>query len=148
MPRRTTYLAGALALLLIAHAGCTRDSDTPSESLQAPSRTSAAVTVAPGDARRTILPQRIPEAAFREYEGEAFIVLPSRGQYKILNQVGTCVWSMLDGRHTPEQMARIVATEYDVTEEQALSDILDFLEEMGAAGMLADQGPGGTHRIP
>jgi hypothetical protein len=88
-----------------------------------------------------MLPRRIPQAAFREYEGEAFIVLPSHNEYKILNTVGTRIWSLLDGKHTSEQIARIVSSEFEVSEDQALSDILDFLDELRAAGMLAGDEP-------
>ena len=130
-------------LLVLALLGCSRASEHPSEAAAQTPRAGGASPVvastteslATDDSRR--FPRRVPEAAYKEFEGEAFIVLPSQQKYKILNEVGTRVWGLLDGEHTPEQIARIVASEYEVTAEEALVDILDFLRELEAAGMLA-----------
>jgi len=138
------------AVLLLGLSSCTRATDnesvTPPETphLAAESSTvpGVAASVAPGDPRGNLVPRRHPEAAIREYEGEAFIVLPNRHEYKILNEVGTRIWALIDGERTAEQIARIIASEYEVSREVALSDILEFLQELRAAGLLADAQPG------
>lgn len=64
------------------------------------------------------------------------IVVPGQKSFKILNEVGGRIWSLLDGTRTPEDIARVLTSEYDVTEEQALADVLEFLEELDDAGLL------------
>ncbi|MFQ5701650.1 MAG: PqqD family protein [Acidobacteriota bacterium] len=83
-----------------------------------------------------------PDAASRVFDGEAFIVLPHRGQYKILNEVGTRVWDLLDGERTTRDIAQVIAEEYDVTIERALSDIEEMVSDLRSQGMLADEDTG------
>ena len=83
-------------------------------------------------------PRRHPEASFRQMGEEGgLVVLPNRNEVKVLNPVAIKVFGLLDGEHTPEQMASLVAEEFDVSEEQALEDVNGFVEELKAHGMLA-----------
>ena len=82
-------------------------------------------------------PTKHPHAASRVYEGEAFIVLPQFHEYKILNQVGTRIWDLIDGLKTEGDIARIIAGEYEVTLETAMADVTSFLADLKANGMLA-----------
>src|SRR5262245_54597466 len=84
------------------------------------------------------VPQRNPHAAARMYDGEAFIVVPQTSQYKILNGVGSRVWELIDGQRSSGEIARIVAEEYEVSYEDALTDVGEFLEELRRNGMLAN----------
>src|SRR5262245_20098112 len=83
-------------------------------------------------------PKRHSDAASRIYDGEAFIVLPKQSVYKILNSVGTRIWDLIDGVHTIDDMVRIIAEEYEVSEEEARNDIGEFMKDLAANGMLAD----------
>jgi len=96
--------------------------------------------------RGGIPPRKHPHAASRVYEGEAFIVLPQSGEYKILNRVGSRVWELIDGSRTAEEMARIIAEEYDVSLEQATGDVSEFLGELKSNGMLAGEAPDSQER--
>lgn len=82
-------------------------------------------------------PQRNPHAAARVYEGEAFIVIPQTSQYKILNSTGSRIWELIDGQHSRDDIAGIIADEYEVSREEALRDVSSFLEELKANGLLA-----------
>jgi hypothetical protein len=83
-------------------------------------------------------PRRHPDAAFRPVGDEGgLVVLPDKAEVKVLNPVAIKVFGLLDGQHSPEQLAGLVAEEFDVTEEQALQDIESFLEELRSHGMLA-----------
>ncbi len=83
-------------------------------------------------------PKRHPDAAARVYDEEAFIVLPHKGQYKILNRVGTRVWELIDGTRSTEDIAKQISEEYETTYEGARKDVEDFIRDLGAHGMLAD----------
>jgi hypothetical protein len=85
------------------------------------------------------VPVRHPDAAARVYDEEAFIVLPHKGQYKILNGVGTRVWDLIDGERSAGDIARVIADEYDTSFETALSDVESFLNDLENNGMLAEK---------
>jgi len=82
-------------------------------------------------------PKKHPHAASRVYEGEAFIVLPQFHEYKILNQVGSRVWDLIDGKTSEGEIAKVIADEYEVALETALNDVRQFLADLKANGMLA-----------
>ena len=81
-----------------------------------------------------------PDAAARVYDEEAFIVLPHMGQYKILNGVGTRVWSLIDGQRSAGDIAHLLAEEYETSYEEALSDLETFLGDLKSQGLLAEKG--------
>ncbi len=86
--------------------------------------------------------RRHPHVASRVYDGEALVVTPQNSRKHILSDVGTRVWDLIDGEHTLEQIAEIVAKEYEVTLETATGDIRDFIDVLEANGMLADDDAG------
>jgi hypothetical protein len=65
------------------------------------------------------------------------VVLSEKSEVKVLNPVAIKVFGLLDGKHSPEQIAKLVAEEFDVSEEEALRDVNGFLEELESHGMLA-----------
>jgi len=77
----------------------------------------------------------------RKVAGETLIV-PIRGQVGdleaifTLNEVGSLIWSLLDGRHTGAEMAAAVADEYDVDPAAARADTLEFLRGLAEAGLI------------
>jgi len=97
----------------------------------------------PPDRRMTAeaqgLPRKHPHAAARVYEGEAFIVLPQFHQYKILNEVGTRIWDLIDGKTSQEEIAKVISQEYEVAFETALDDVKQFLADLQANGMLVGE---------
>jgi len=83
------------------------------------------------------VPVKHPDAAARVYDEEAFVVLPHKGQYKILNGVGTRVWALIDGSRSAGDIAHVIAEEYETTYEAALTDVEAFLGDLESNGMLA-----------
>ncbi len=85
-------------------------------------------------------PRRHPESAFREVgDAGGLVVLPSRSEVKVLNPVASRVFSLLDGKHTLGAIARVVTQEFEVDYATALEDVIDFVKELDANGMLADE---------
>ncbi|HEY3176118.1 MAG TPA: PqqD family protein [Candidatus Polarisedimenticolia bacterium] len=99
-------------------------------------------TASGGANPQTEAPRKHPDSASRVYDGEAFIVLPQSHQYKILNQVGTRVWELIDGTRTVDDMANIIASEYEVSIETAHKDVSDFISDLKENGMLANSDNG------
>ena len=82
-------------------------------------------------------PRRHPDTAFRSVGDEGgLVVIPGRSEVKVLNPVGSKIFSMLDGTHSTETIADAVAMEFDVSLEQAAIDVGVFLKELAADGML------------
>lgn len=83
----------------------------------------------------TIL-SKTPDAAYRIYDGEATIVLPSKAEVTVLNQVASLVWDAIDGRRTLAEILESVVRDYDVPRERALHDLLEFVNTLREQGMV------------
>lgn len=66
---------------------------------------------------------------WRELAGEAVLLDPAAGCSYNLNVVGTLIWKMVDGTHTPEDIAAVICAEYEVEREQALQDVAGILQD-------------------
>ena len=53
-----------------------------------------------------------------------------------LNEVGTRIWHLIDGQTRVEQMVETITAEYEVPEEEAGKDIVDYLDSLEAAGLI------------
>jgi len=88
-------------------------------------------------------PLRHPESAYRSVSDDGgLVVLPPRSEVKVLNPVGTKIYSLLDGQHTVEEIVAAVVEEFDVAESQARADVEQFLATLEAEGMLAEEASG------
>jgi len=86
-------------------------------------------------------PRRDPETASRPVADEGYlVVVPSRAVVEVLNPVGGKIYSMLDGKHSRDEIVRALIDEFEVDEERARSDLQAFLDELSAKGMLATTG--------
>ena len=87
-----------------------------------------------------LFPRRHPDTAFRPVGDEGgLVVLSGKSEVKVLNPVAIKVFGLLDGEHSPEQIAKAVVEEYEVSEEEALRDVKSFIEELESHGMLAGE---------
>ena len=73
---------------------------------------------------------RHPHAAAREYDGEAFIVVPELGEYNILNGTGSRIWELIDGSRGVTQIAEVISEEFEVSLEAAEKDVTEFVEDL------------------
>ena len=53
-----------------------------------------------------------------------------------LNEVGTTIWELLDGKTNVSQIAEAIQEEYEVSKEEAEKDAFEFLESLQAAGLI------------
>jgi glycerol-3-phosphate O-acyltransferase len=72
----------------------------------------------------------------RSIEKEAVLVLPQRGEIKVVNEVGALIWQLCDGQHSVAQIAETVCQQYDVTPEQAERDTCAFLDALAQRAMI------------
>ncbi len=79
-----------------------------------------------------------PNAAVqgRQLENEAVLVLPDKGEVKVLNEVGARIWQLVDGQRTVREIAAAVCAEYPVTQPVAEVDTLEFMNQLVAKGLI------------
>jgi hypothetical protein len=79
--------------------------------------------------------QKVSAQASRVTRGEALVVLIEKRTLHRLNDVGTRVWELCDGRSLGE-IACAISREFEVEPAQAASDVLAFVEELLGLGAL------------
>jgi hypothetical protein len=71
-----------------------------------------------------------PAVVGRIVNNEAVLVIPVKGQVKVLNEVGARIWSLIDGSRTVGEIKTIIETEYAVSAEDALNDTSIFINQL------------------
>lgn len=84
-------------------------------------------------------PVRHPETAYRSVGDDGgLVVMPLRSEVKVLNPVGTRIYSLLDGKHTLDEIVAAVVDEFEVSEPQARDDVQEFLRELSEQGLVSE----------
>jgi hypothetical protein len=71
-----------------------------------------------------------PKVVGRIVDDEAVLVLPEQGEVKVLNEVGSRIWELVDGTRTIREIAYHIHREFDVDEVAAEMDTLEFVSEI------------------
>lgn len=69
-----------------------------------------------------------PHVSFRSFDGEAVVVDTQRNVVRMLNEVGSRIWELIDGERNSKQIARCLVDEYDVTLSQAEEEVNQFID--------------------
>jgi hypothetical protein len=86
--------------------------------------------------------KRTPNAVFRQVAGENLLV-PIRGsvadmqQLYALDEVASWIWEQLQQECSAAELAEAIASEFDVTAERALTDLLPLLKSLQGQGLVA-----------
>ena len=101
---------------------------------------------------------REQEVASKVIDGEAIIINLANGVYYSIDKVGALVWDLLQAGHTLEQVIGAVTARYDVTREQAESDVRELVGELVQENLVSpsengnsaspETSSGGTDRLP
>ncbi|MCK5139364.1 MAG: PqqD family protein [Thermodesulfovibrionia bacterium] len=75
-------------------------------------------------------PDKSPLTASRLMDGEAVVIMPQDNEVKILNEAGSRIWELLDGRQDISQISRVISDEFEVSCDKALEDIIGFIDEL------------------
>ena len=78
-----------------------------------------------------------PDAAYRTYDGQATIVLPSLARVNVLNEVGSAIWERIDGRRSLAEILDGIVEEFDITRDQAAADLEAFIADLRTHGMVS-----------
>jgi hypothetical protein len=82
-----------------------------------------------------VRPRQSPRIAARVVDGKALIVVIDHKQLHTLNEVGTRVWELCDGRSVAA-IAQALQAEFAVDEATALRDVQQFVQQLQAIGAL------------
>ncbi len=83
--------------------------------------------------------------ATRHIGGETLIV-PVTGQVAdleaiyVLNEVGSRIWELLRSPTTKDLIVTALTAEFDVAQDRAAEDVAEFLESLGARGLIQHVG--------
>ena len=72
----------------------------------------------------------------RRLEHEAVVVLPDKGEVKVLNDVGAQIWALADGSRSVRDIVAALCNDYDVSPAMAEADTLQFLTELQQKGLI------------
>lgn len=76
------------------------------------------------------IPTKSEKTASRIIDKEAVIVLLDRQETVVLNEVGARLWEIIDGTKNIAKLTQIIASEFDVTYDEALKDVNEFVEDL------------------
>ena len=91
--------------------------------------------------------QKNPALAWREIDDATVIISPSDSVMHELNDTGSFLWRSIDGHRSAADLAALLAENYEVTPDIALTDTQALLEEMSSRKLLVPvPAPGGESR--
>ena len=76
------------------------------------------------------------QTASRIIAGEAIVLTPMDSKIHSLNDTGSRIWELLADEPTVGEIVAQIHSEFKVSEEQAQADVIAFLEELAAKGMV------------
>ena len=80
--------------------------------------------------------RRASNVVARAVRDEVVLLDLATERYLALDQVGSRVWSLLDGEHSRDRIADAIAVEYAAPIERIRADVDDFLEQLSALGLV------------
>lgn len=85
---------------------------------------------------RTTILRVSPHVAHAEVDGETTVLDPRSGQYVGLEDVGARIWAALSAPASIEAVIVALRAEYDVDDAECAADVLAFVDELLARGLV------------
>jgi len=82
--------------------------------------------------------QKNPALAWREIDDETVIISPQESVMHELNNTGSFLWKNIDGKKSAGELAELLAANYEVTPDIALSDTQALLAEMSSRKLVVN----------
>lgn len=79
--------------------------------------------------------RRAEDAAWRMIDGQAVVVSTNAQRMRVLNEVGSRVWELADGRSLRE-ISVVLAAEFEADPSVIEADALSFAQDLVSRGML------------
>jgi hypothetical protein len=91
---------------------------------------------------------REEEVASKVIDGEAIIINLANGVYYSMDKVGAFVWDLLQAGHTLDEIIAAVTRHYDVSREQAESNVQDLVQELVQENLVISSENGKAAPLP
>ncbi len=88
-------------------------------------------------------PKVASDLIWRLLDDNAILVSPRIGEVRVLNRVGTIVWQLLVEENSPEYIEDYLVTNFQVTCQQAQTDLKIFFEDLKDRGIIIWETPEG-----
>lgn len=76
------------------------------------------------------IPQRSGDLLSTSTDDGTVIVSPNDGQLSVVNEVGAFIWELIDGHNSVDFIVAEVVDHFDVSLDQARSDVLSFIQAL------------------
>lgn len=76
------------------------------------------------------------DIAWRTIDGEALVVNPKDSLIYPLNDVGTRIWELFDGKRRVSDIASIICEEFEADAKAMQDDVMNFIEDLSKAGLV------------
>jgi hypothetical protein len=83
-----------------------------------------------------MIPEKTTDLIWRSLDDGTVIINPQEGDVKVLNDVGARVWALIDGQRTINEITRVITLEYEVSYDDAQTDLNAYLAIMLDQGLL------------
>ena len=83
-----------------------------------------------------IRPEIVTSLVWRILDGNAVIVSPQTGTYRVLNEVGTVIWQLIEQKLTLTDILDNLVANYETSREEAQYDLHLFLSDLQEWGAL------------
>lgn len=83
-----------------------------------------------------LLPVKNSTIQYQIIDQQAVLVMPVEGKVKVLNQVGAFIWEKIDGNNSLDDLIKAISATFDIQEDQATRDLIEFLEELKNKNMI------------
>lgn len=83
------------------------------------------------------VPNRLAGLIWREVDDGTVIVSPTAGKIRVLNQIGSTIWELVDGNRSVTAIEiELVETFADVPRERIAQDLQAFLTDLTERGLV------------
>jgi hypothetical protein len=81
-------------------------------------------------------PSKKSEVVAKDVAGEMVLLIPSSGKYFGLNAVGASFWELMDGERSLDDIAAVLAEQYNVEISVVRADLLELAEQLAASQLI------------
>lgn len=67
---------------------------------------------------------------FKDFEEDGVLLDPESGEFYMLDNICHFIWTRLDGEKSLAEVAEEISSEYEVSTEEALKDLEEFIGEL------------------
>lgn len=80
--------------------------------------------------------ERAADTRYRRVQDEGVVIRQSTAEALVVNDLGARLLDLIDGRRAVGEMLDLLEAEYEVDRPRLQADVLDYLLELQAAGLV------------